>query len=226
MTKLINFPTPLADQSAREDALDIHSSCIVEAPAGSGKTGLLMQRFLKLLAAGGVTEPEQVLAITFTNKATAELRERVFSQLVQAQKQTPLPADALAFDLETRTLAAAVLARDSELHWEILTRPERLNIRTIDSVCAEIAGSLPLLSQSGGTTRPVNDAKPLYRLAAQRTLMQLGGPDRRLHDALHSVMLHRDASFFDCEMRLFRLRLHPFICCDDEDGNISCKCAT
>ena len=205
MTKLINFPTPLADQSAREDALDIHSSCIVEAPAGSGKTGLLMQRFLKLLAAGGVTEPEQVLAITFTNKATAELRERVFSQLVQAQKQTPLPADALAFDLETRTLAAAVLARDSELHWEILTRPERLNIRTIDSVCAEIAGSLPLLSQSRGTTRPVNDAKPLYRLAAQRTLMQLGGPDRRLHDALHSVMLHRDASFFDCEALMARM---------------------
>ena len=209
MNKILSFPAQLpiqlADQSAREAALDIRSSCIVEAPAGSGKTGLLMQRFLKLLAAGGVTEPEQVLAITFTNKATAELRDRALSQLAQAQQQTPLADDALDFDHETRALAAAVLARDSEMRWEILTRPERLNIRTIDSVCAEIAGSLPLLSQSGGANRPLKDAKPLYRLAARRTLMQLGGPDRRLHAALHTVMLHRDASFLDCETLLARM---------------------
>jgi len=212
MNKLLNFPapgsTPLADQSAREAALDIRSSCIVEAPAGSGKTGLLMQRFLKLLASSDVTEPEQVLAITFTNKATAELRERVLAQLVQAQQQTTLAEDASAFTRETRALAAAVLARDSERRWEILTLPERLNIRTIDSVCAEIAGSLPLLSQSGGANRPAMDAMPLYRLAAQRTLMQLGGADRRLHNALYTVMLHRDASFFDCETLLARMLQH------------------
>jgi ATP-dependent exoDNAse (exonuclease V) beta subunit len=205
MTKLLSFPAPLADQSAREAALDIRSSCIIEAPAGSGKTGLLMQRFLKLLAAGGVTEPEQVLAITFTNKATAELRERVLDQLVEAQQQTSLSDGASAFDYETRSLAVDVLARDAELHWGILTRPERLNIRTIDSVCAEIAGSLPLLSQSGGANRPLKDATPLYRLAAQRTLLQLGGSDRRLHSALHMVMLHRDASFLDCETLLSRM---------------------
>jgi len=205
MSKLLSFPAPLADQSAREAALDIRSSCIVEAPAGSGKTGLLMQRFLKLLASGSVTEPEQVLAITFTNKATAELRERVLAQLVHAQHQAVLPESASSFDHETRALATAVLARNSERQWGILTTPERLNIRTIDSVCAEIAGSLPLLSQSGGANRPATDAMPLYHLAAQRTLMQLGGPNRRLHAALHTVMLHRDASFFDCETLLAKM---------------------
>ena len=98
-----------------------------------------------------------------------------------------------------------MLVRDSELHWEILARPERINTPTLDSVCAEIAGSLPLLSQSGGVSRPVTDARPLYRLAAQRTLLQLGGPDRRLHAALHNLMLHRDASFLDCEALLARM---------------------
>jgi len=157
-----------------------------------------MQRYLKLLAEESVAEPEEVLAITFTNKATAELRERIIQQLQNVDN--PLPTN--NFDLETHTLAQAVLTRSNQLHWNILDRPQRLNIRTIDSICAEIANGLPLLSGFGGPRRPTPDAFPLYHLAAQRTLMQLGGQDNELHESLRTVLLHRDASLNDVESLL------------------------
>jgi ATP-dependent helicase/nuclease subunit A len=209
MADLLRFPaatsTPAVlasdDAEARAQALDTRDSCIVEAPAGSGKTGLLVQRYLKLLGDETVEQPEEVLAITFTNKATAELRERVLEQL-QAARGEPLAADAESFERETRELAEAAIARSVRLGWGLLERPTRLNIRSIDSVCAEIANSLPLLSGVGGPRQPVGDAEPLYRLAARRTLLQLGGADAALHEALRTVLLHRDGNLQDCEALL------------------------
>ena len=52
------------DHASRTRALDTRISCIVEAPAGSGKTGLLLQRFLKLLAQGNVEQNVRVAVET------------------------------------------------------------------------------------------------------------------------------------------------------------------
>ena len=180
------------DQDARRAALDIRRSWIVEAPAGSGKTGLLIQRLLKLLAFGDVQRPAEVLAITFTRKAAAELRSRVLEQLEAAARATPLNAGAGEYEKVTREFAMAALARDRQYGWHLLDTPQGLNIRTIDSFCGELAASLPLLSRGGGTLRPVNDAEPVYELAAERTLRQLGGADPSLDQALLRVLLHRD----------------------------------
>ena len=189
------------DLEARRLALDVRQSWIVEAPAGSGKTGLLIQRYLKLLADESVSEPEQVLAITFTRKATTEIRDRVVAQLEGALRNEPLKSDG-DFERETRALAEAVLQRDRMLGWGLLENPRRLKMQTIDSVCAEIARSLPVLSGGGGGQAPVEDATTLYREAARQTLLQLGGEDLTLNAALRTVLLHRDGNLRDCERLL------------------------
>jgi ATP-dependent helicase/nuclease subunit A len=235
-------PTPPAppDDAARAQALDTRRSLIVEAPAGSGKTGLLIQRYLKLLADDSVTTPEQVLAITFTLKATAEMRDRVLADLTAAhsaqQPATPEPATLFSlaaaagptqaagdspppepdsssesssessfqssFKSHTRTLAQAVLARDRQLGWDLLDQPQRLNIRTIDSVCAEIARALPVLSGGGGRLVPVQDSDPLHREAARRTLLLLGGADASLDHSLRTLLLHRAGDLSQIETLL------------------------
>ncbi len=193
------------DWSERKEALDVTRSWIVEAPAGSGKTGLLIQRYLKLLALPGVEQPEQVLAITFTLKATGEIRERILAEL-EHTSHTDDPKD--EFARETRALAQAVVQRDHTLGWDLLNHPRRLNIRTIDSICAEIARSLPVLAGGSGLS-PVEDAVALYQLAAERTLMQLGASDIALSEALRLLLLHRDGNLIQLRdlicVRLFDL---------------------
>ena len=72
------------DDAERQRALDPERSFLVQAPAGSGKTYLLTQRFLRLLASA--ERPDEIVAITFTNAAAAEMRNRILDALEAAER--------------------------------------------------------------------------------------------------------------------------------------------
>ena len=138
---------PVADFKQREQALDPRHSFIVQAPAGSGKTELLVQRFLRLL--GTVENPEEIVAITFTRKAAAEMRKRVLEGLAHTDK----------------------------LRWPLEDIGQRLRIHTIDALCAALTRQMPVLAKFGAQPEIVEDARELYREAARRALALLEKQD-------------------------------------------------
>ena len=156
------------DSAARLAALDPQRSFAVSAPAGSGKTGLLTQRLLKLLSL--CDNPEEVLAITFTRKAAGEMQHRVLQALWNAKEQ-PEPTN--PHSLLTWKLARALLEQDELKGWNILQCPQRLRIQTIDSLCASISRQLPIASGFGGQPKPGDDAEPAYRQAVHQLLSEL-----------------------------------------------------
>ena len=160
------------DAAARRRALDL-ASFIVEAPAGAGKTELLTQRTLRLLAT--VDHPEEVLALTFTNKAATEMRDRILGSLTAATQ--PAPVDLPEHKAATRKWALAVLARDAELAWSLLDHPGRLRVTTLDALCASLARQMPFLSRFGAQPGVADDAEAHYALAARRTLEMVEAGD-------------------------------------------------
>lgn len=169
------------DHAARTDALDPTRSFLVQAPAGSGKTELLTDRILALLAT--VNRPEEIVAITFTRKAASEMHARVLSKL---RRGLDGPPEAM-HERRSWELARAALARNAEQGWHLLDHPARLAIRTIDSFCAGLVRSMPWLSELGGMPDITDDARAHYEAAARATLDLADD-----YDAVRILLQHLD----------------------------------
>ena len=173
-----------ADHAARERATDIHRSCIVSAPAGSGKTALLTLRVLKLLAK--VTKPEEILCMTFTRKAAQEMRERIFHALEAAGDGATTEVSDSDYIRELAHAAQAALSNDRQRDWQLLQSPERLKITTIDGFCYSLCAQLPFLSGIGAETGVAEFSQAFYERATERWLERaLSDPD----DAHIAVLL-------------------------------------
>ena len=172
------------DRWARDQAIDTNRSFIVQAPAGSGKTSLLTDRILRLLAT--VSEPEQILAMTFTRKAAAEMHGRVMEKLRAGLKKEEPEG---IHDKQSWSLARAVLANDQAQGWDLLAHPARLRIQTIDAFCASLVRSMPWFSGLGGMPGIVQDARPIYAEAALRTL-EAAGEEQSVRQLLQHMDLN------------------------------------
>jgi ATP-dependent exoDNAse (exonuclease V) beta subunit len=211
------IPLP-PDQQERERALDAGRCILVRAPAGSGKTDLLTRRFLRLLAE--VDEPGQIVAITFTKAAAAEMRHRILSELEKAATDESAevePSEAM------QALARRALAHSRQCIWNLTDLPAQLRISTIDSFCRELALQQPLLSGLGGGLEIDERPHELYRRAARRTLEAIDKADAPLRHAIEALLLWRDNGWRDVEDQLVEMLaqrdrwMHDFVIARDPD---------
>lgn len=153
-----------SDSAVRLAAIDPAQSFLIQAPAGSGKTELLTDRILALLAT--VNRPEEIVAITFTRKAASEMHARVLAKLQAGQGDPPVQE----YKRRSWELAQKAMQRNDEMGWNLLQYPARLSVRTIDSFCAYIVRAMPWLSALGGLPAITENAREHYKAAAQATL--------------------------------------------------------
>jgi len=175
-----------ADAATRLAALDAAQSCIVRAPAGSGKTELLTQRYLALLAT--VDEPEEIIAITFTRKAAGEMRSRIVAALEAAAGSLPEEVH----KRQTWELARRAVARDQERGWQLTAHPARMRIQTIDSLNAELTRQMQLLSGFGAQPRVNERPLELHEEAARRSLRLLDEGEPEQTAAVRGLAQHLD----------------------------------
>jgi ATP-dependent exoDNAse (exonuclease V) beta subunit len=192
-------PAP-PDQPQRDLALDSSRSILVQAPAGSGKTDLLTRRFLRLL--GEVEDPGQIVAITFTKAAAAEMRNRIMGELENAAAQTA-PSNAAGLSMDA--LARRALQRSASLGWNLLDLPAQLQISTIDSFCRNLALQQPMLSTLGGGIDVNDQPGELYRRAARRTLERIDNAGSALGQSIEKLLLWRDNDWQELENELVEM---------------------
>ena len=195
------MPTP-NDDLIRTRALDIKTSFMIQAPAGSGKTELLVQRILALLTL--VDSPEEILAMTFTRKAALEMRTRVFAALEQGLDQQP----ETPYAQKTWALAQAVLQKNQACRWDLLENPSRLNIQTIDSLCQSIRSKGPV-SIGRGYELPGTDFPDLsYQNACESLFQDMSQNTPQTSpwiQALQRLLLHFDHRFEALQTTLIRM---------------------
>ncbi len=163
------------DAKARARALDTSESFIVRAPAGSGKTTLLVNRYIHLLSV--VDNPEEILAVTFTRKATAEMRERILN-ILDPDSPHRLPTK------KDNSMVERVRQRAVELNWNLQQQPSRLQIMTIDGLAGRLVRSMPWASRFGSAPRVTENADDIYRTAAINTLEATDPDNQQLNEAI------------------------------------------
>ena len=136
----------------QRQALDLSASLSVTATAGSGKTSILVQRYLDLFKANPNLSLDSVLAITFTEKATAEMKERVRSKLVEFAESQETDAQRWRKLLDQLAFAA---------------------ISTIHSLCASLLREFPVEAGIDPSCAVMDEIEARFLLEQSRDLALL-----------------------------------------------------
>lgn len=191
------------DAEVRLSALSPHQSFHVESPAGAGKTSLLTARFIRLLAE--VEHPHQILALTFTNKAASEMRERISAVLNQVESG---PAAFPSWMQPILPYASKALKRHAG-HLDLLKSPEGLRIMTFHSFCLFLARQSPfeagisieaaVLGEGDQTALLIETARKMHDELFSRP------PSDEIRKALERRLLHLNNDWAMLEQELIEL---------------------
>lgn len=176
----------LIDSEQRAEATDPRGSFIVQAPAGSGKTEILTQRYLRLLST--VSAPEQIIALTFTRKAASEMRERIIHALQQAASHYKATSP---HQQTTLNFAQKALQQNEQYQWNLLQQSNRLKVITIDSLCQSINQSIPLLEQQIAYAQ-ISDKPEQHYLNAARQCIAFALETPEYQGAIRILLMHVD----------------------------------
>ena len=152
---MANLTQQPSDHQVRKKALG-QGSFIVQAPAGSGKTSLLVKRFLNRLLE--VKSPKEVLALTFTNKAAAEMAQRLKEALEGKSK-----------DNEIKKIVEKISKHALKNKWDE-GYIDTLMVMTIDKLALRLIKQTPILSSSGVNFLTDEDPDDLYRETIRETI--------------------------------------------------------
>ncbi len=174
----------LPDQQQRSLATNPGQSYLVEAPAGSGKTEILTQRFLRLLPL--VQAPEQIIALTFTRKAASEMQRRILLALQQVDAGI---APTSPHQEMTHRYAREALAHDQACGWDLLRNGSRLRVMTIDALCQMLAHAIPRHSSHYAT---ITDQPQVLYYQAARAYIQEASTTPTQQTDLKTLLRHLD----------------------------------
>jgi len=124
----------------QQRAADPERSRILEASAGSGKTKVLVDRFLRLCLSGPGVDPRAILAITFTRKATVEIAARLQQQAHRLAISPPAERREALATILGREPRADELARAAWFHESLLADPTSLGVDTVHAFCQKVLG--------------------------------------------------------------------------------------
>ncbi|MGY5352025.1 UvrD-helicase domain-containing protein [Wenyingzhuangia sp. IMCC45533] len=162
---------------------------VYNASAGSGKTFTLVKEYLKIVLTSGDFEFQKILAITFTNKAASEMKQRVLNTLKDASKNTsnPIVDDVIK---ETALKPKEIQEKATLVLSNILHNYASFNIITIDSFTHKLIRTFSLDLGLPLDFEVEMDAYPLLQETIDLLVAKIG-EDKDLTKVLVSYALHQ-----------------------------------
>ena len=176
---------------SQQQALSIDKHICVTAGAGSGKTTVLVERYLKILREGNAT-PQEIVAITFTDKAAAEMKERIIEELATHEEREGSETDNSLQGFREKMSTAHISTIHAFCSRILREFPFQAGVPANFSILQGIDQKLLLQETVKTTLKDIATNEEDNERAALTRLLQRYGGQQKLVDLLSTMINQRD----------------------------------